>query len=171
MDCSPPGSSEHGISQAKILEWVAISSSRRSSQPRDRTFLSTSQVLIFYRIKSLTCHIHFKMGGKRHTHFLFCTMACVFVLIYFLLVQFYLWNSIRENVHWLGFFPCLYYCLFRFIILWKIFLLCKKGVLFTAMWWPRGLGWEGGREAQEGGDICTHMADSPCYTAGTNTAQ
>ena len=31
MDCSPPGSSVHGIFQAKILEWVAISSSRGSS--------------------------------------------------------------------------------------------------------------------------------------------
>ena len=37
MDCSPPGSSVHGISQARILEWVAISFSRGSSQPRDRT--------------------------------------------------------------------------------------------------------------------------------------
>ena len=36
MDCSPPGSSVHGISQARIHEWVAISFSRRSSQPRDR---------------------------------------------------------------------------------------------------------------------------------------
>ena len=33
MDCSPPGSSVHGISQARILEWVAISSPRGSSQP------------------------------------------------------------------------------------------------------------------------------------------
>ena len=31
MDCSPPGSSVHGILQARILEWVAISSSRGSS--------------------------------------------------------------------------------------------------------------------------------------------
>ena len=37
MDCSRPGSSVHGISQARILDWVAISSSRGSSQPRDRT--------------------------------------------------------------------------------------------------------------------------------------
>ena len=35
MDCSPPGSSVRGISQARILEWVAISSSRGSSQSRD----------------------------------------------------------------------------------------------------------------------------------------
>ena len=40
MDCSLPGSSVHGISQARILEWVAISSSRGSSQPRDRTWVS-----------------------------------------------------------------------------------------------------------------------------------
>ena len=37
MDCSLSGSSVHGIPQALILEWVAISSSRGSSQPRDRT--------------------------------------------------------------------------------------------------------------------------------------
>ena len=37
MDCSPPGSSVHGISQARILEWVAISFSRGSFPPRDRT--------------------------------------------------------------------------------------------------------------------------------------
>ena len=37
MDWSPPGSSIHGMLQARILEWVAISFSRRSSQPRDRT--------------------------------------------------------------------------------------------------------------------------------------
>ena len=33
-DCSPPGSSVHGILQARILEWVAMSSSRGSSRPR-----------------------------------------------------------------------------------------------------------------------------------------
>ena len=36
MDCRPPGSSVHGILQASILEWVAISFSRGSSQPRDQ---------------------------------------------------------------------------------------------------------------------------------------
>ena len=40
MDCSLPGSSIHGIFQARVLEWVAISFSRRSSQPRDRTHIS-----------------------------------------------------------------------------------------------------------------------------------
>ena len=40
VDCSPPGSSVHGILQARILEWVAISFSRGSSQPRDWTQVS-----------------------------------------------------------------------------------------------------------------------------------
>ena len=40
MDCSPPGSSIHGIFQARVLEWVAISFLRGSSQPRDGTQVS-----------------------------------------------------------------------------------------------------------------------------------
>ena len=40
MDCSLPGSSVHRISQARILEWVAISSSRGASQTRDQTHIS-----------------------------------------------------------------------------------------------------------------------------------
>ena len=40
MDCSLPGSSLHGILQATVLEWVATSSSRGSSQPRGRTQVS-----------------------------------------------------------------------------------------------------------------------------------
>ena len=40
VDYSLPGSSVHGISQTRILEWVAISSSRGSSQPRDQTCIS-----------------------------------------------------------------------------------------------------------------------------------
>ena len=38
--CIPPGSSINGISQARTLEWVAISYSTGSSQPRDRTCVS-----------------------------------------------------------------------------------------------------------------------------------
>ena len=39
-DCSLPGFSLHGILQARVLEWVAISSSRGSSWPRNRTWVS-----------------------------------------------------------------------------------------------------------------------------------
>ena len=40
MDCSPPGSPDHGILQARILEWVAIPSSRGSSWPSDWPLVS-----------------------------------------------------------------------------------------------------------------------------------
>ena len=40
MGCSPPGTSVCGVSQARILEWVALSFSRVSSRPRDRTLVS-----------------------------------------------------------------------------------------------------------------------------------
>ena len=40
VDCSPPGSSVHGILQARRLEWVAMPFSRGSSRPRDRTQVS-----------------------------------------------------------------------------------------------------------------------------------
>ena len=48
MDCSLSGSSIHGIFQARVLEWVAISFSRRSSQPRDRTEVSCIVGRCFY---------------------------------------------------------------------------------------------------------------------------
>ena len=46
MDCSPPGSSVHGILQARMLEWVAMPSSRGSSRPRDRTRVSCSSWIV-----------------------------------------------------------------------------------------------------------------------------
>ena len=72
MDCNSPGSSVHGIFQARILEWVAISFSRGSSPPRDGTCVSCivgrffttretlvliyTHVILFYKQKSL-CNI------------------------------------------------------------------------------------------------------------------
>ena len=59
MDCSLPGSSIHGISQARILEWVSISSSRGSSQPRDLTHVSWGSCLdrqIFYHWATVEAH-------------------------------------------------------------------------------------------------------------------
>ena len=49
MDYSPPGSSVHGLSRARILEWVAISFSRRSSRLRDRTCVSCIGKWILYQ--------------------------------------------------------------------------------------------------------------------------
>ena len=46
MNCSLPGSSVHGISQTRTLEWVAISFSRASSQSRDQTHVSWILLLL-----------------------------------------------------------------------------------------------------------------------------
>jgi len=50
MDCSPPSSSVHAISQARLLEWVAISFSRGSFQPRDGTHVSCIDRRILYHL-------------------------------------------------------------------------------------------------------------------------
>ena len=53
-DCSPPGSSVQGILQARILEWVDVSSSRGSSQPRDQIcfpFVSCSGRRVLYHLR------------------------------------------------------------------------------------------------------------------------
>ena len=54
MDCSPPGSSVHGITQARILEWVAISSSRGSSQSMYFLKHSSSQSKLFSKRLNLS---------------------------------------------------------------------------------------------------------------------
>ena len=53
MDCSLPGSSIHGIFQARVLEWVAISFCSRSSWPRDRTWVSLIVGRHFYHLSHL----------------------------------------------------------------------------------------------------------------------
>ena len=54
MDCSLHGFSVHGIFQARVLEWVAISSSKGSSQPRDWTCVSCIGRQISYHSSHLT---------------------------------------------------------------------------------------------------------------------
>ena len=49
MDCRPLGSSVHGVPQARILEWVAISFSGGSSSPRDQTLISCIGRRILYQ--------------------------------------------------------------------------------------------------------------------------
>jgi len=47
MDCSLPGSSVHGILQARILEWVALAFSRVYSRPRDQIQVSCTADIFF----------------------------------------------------------------------------------------------------------------------------
>ena len=50
MDCSLPGSSIHGIFEARVLEWVAIFFFGGPSQPRDRTLVSCIVGRCFYHL-------------------------------------------------------------------------------------------------------------------------
>ena len=54
-DCSPPGSSVHGILQARILERVAVPFSMGSSQPRDQTRFPYIGRWILYRVTTISC--------------------------------------------------------------------------------------------------------------------
>ena len=65
MDCSLPGSSVHGIFQARILEWVAISFSRGSSQPRNQTQVSPHCRQTLYRLSHQGSHNIFT--GSKYT--------------------------------------------------------------------------------------------------------
>ena len=58
LDCSPPSSSVHGILEARIMEWVAISFSRGSSPPRDRAQVShiAGRRFNLYTTRETQCH-------------------------------------------------------------------------------------------------------------------
>ena len=68
VDCRPSGSSVHGISQARILEWVAISFSRGSSWPMDRT-----------RVSCIAGR-HFNLWATRKMD---CVLCCGFRTMYY----------------------------------------------------------------------------------------
>ena len=75
MDFSLPGSSVHGILQARILEWVAISFSRESSQPGDWTWVSCSAGRFFTILATCEAHIlnkcvNHSQWGSPFIHFL-----------------------------------------------------------------------------------------------------
>ena len=72
MDYSPPGSSVHGILQTRILEWVAVSFSRGSSQPRDWTRVSCIAGRFFF--------FFFTLWATRKAP---CLALCVFIKNYF----------------------------------------------------------------------------------------
>ena len=65
MDCSLPGSSVHGIFQAIVLEWIAISFSRGSSQPRDRTQVYLQLMLDANITREDSTHGHHQMVNTK----------------------------------------------------------------------------------------------------------
>ena len=66
MDCSIPGSTVHGIFQARILEWVGIPLSRGSSQPRDRTH-GSNPLQVDSCLHSFIHRLNHRGSPKEHT--------------------------------------------------------------------------------------------------------
>ena len=84
MDYSPQVSSVHGISQARILEWGTISSSRGSSQPRDQTHASPASVGGLFTTeppeKPICVYIYVYIYTHTHT----CTCMQIYVICAYL---------------------------------------------------------------------------------------
>ena len=76
MDCSPPSSSVHGILQARILEWVAIPSSKESFQSRDQTHVSYASCIS----RLVLYHLHHLGSPKKNTYTYM--YICVYIYIY-----------------------------------------------------------------------------------------
>ena len=88
VDCSPPGSSVHGILQARILEWVAISFSREFSQPRDGTWVSCRETL--YPLSH---------QGSHHS-FLFIYFSFIFTRWRLITLQY--WSGFCHTLTWIS---------------------------------------------------------------------
>ena len=84
VDYSPPGSSVHGVSQARILEWVAISFSRGFSEPRDTTRISWVSCIagrFLYCLSHQGVATRLKSGAPESSVMMepFCTLSVVVV--------------------------------------------------------------------------------------------
>ena len=90
MGYSPPGSSVHGISQARILEWVAISFSRGSSRPRDWTRISCIGRQILYHWATWEAPITSATFNCLTSLFLKC-----FFFFYFMKLLSHFWYSLH----------------------------------------------------------------------------
>ena len=153
MDCGPPGSSVHGILQASILEWDSHALLQgifptQGSNPRLLWLLHWRQILYHSR------------EARRQTSMFQIRVGYVDSEGAAGGAGMTNWDSSTD--------------------VWTV--LCVKsvamgsscrvqGVQLSALWCPRGVGrgGRGRRETLEGGDICTHIADSLCCTAETNT--
>ena len=153
MDYGLRGSSVHGILQARILEWVAISFSRGSSQPRNRTLVSCVAGRFFtdwamreaqscyksLQIHSNDCEASLLFGGKNITSpwdqrqkktTLLLSIPCMTLLCLFF---FFLPVGLQSRCFYLFFFS------FIFIISWRLITLqyCS-GFCHTLTWLSHG---------------------------------
>ena len=144
MNYNPPGSSVHRISQARMLEWVAISFSRRSSLFRDQTRISCIGRQILY------CWTSWEALSLRLMLFNRNIMWVIYIILHLknekweLCTIFYLTQHIQNII--------LSYYIGKHVINRKSFkLLITQAVLCSTLWWPRKEGLWGWRKTQERG--------------------
>ena len=150
MDCSPPESSVHGISQAWLLEWVAISFSRGSSWPSYRTCVSCltgfttessgkPMIVIVYFV-NIPCTFENKeysaVVGWRvlqvsiRSRFLRVLLRFLFLLILHLLVLL-LRKSIKTfNSNYWYFYFSFQFCQFLLYVFWRSLLGTNRFIIF-----------------------------------------
>ena len=107
MDCTPPGSSVHGILQARILEWVAISFSTRSSQTRDWTSVFCIGWQILYHLSH--------QGSPRETFVMLWAEQEHFCRVFYVLFwksSWQCWLKIIRKTH----FPCARHLLHVYVL-------------------------------------------------------
>ena len=105
MDCSPPGSSSHGIFQARTLQWGAISYSRESSWLRDQTWVSCisciSRRVFTAGLPGMSYLSYFPVLFSLSTGFIVKHQSChqlSFIISIFRVFSFTVWE-IYLNVH------------------------------------------------------------------------
>ena len=86
MDCSPPGSSIHGILQARILEWVSMPSSKGSSQPRDQNMglFHLLHCWVFFLVVCLFCFLPLESPRKPNFLVMFTYFTIFYITIFIL---------------------------------------------------------------------------------------
>ena len=91
MDCSLPGFSVHEILQARILEWVAISSSRGSSWPKDLTYISCGFCIAggFFTTEPPRKPLHTYAYSETYIHIFIYVSICICVCVHI----WFCWNA------------------------------------------------------------------------------
>ena len=129
MNCSPPGSSVHGIFQARILEWVAMPSSRGFSQPRDQTQVScTAGGFFTSRDTREASFIHTQAQVFMESSFVFSLfVSCLWfwIVIRTRLSHIQVLNTVRNSALFSSSNCWIYIFTSEFPDLFKIFLVCS----------------------------------------------
>ena len=117
---APSGPSVHGIFQARILEWVAISYCRRSSKPRDQTHISCvsciGRQILYHQCRPETPEVwlhHFKSPNPSLSLFLLVSISFFFVSVtlFLLCKSVHLYHFLLVSTY------RLYYAIFPFLFL------------------------------------------------------